>query len=154
MTNNSKRILSKSLNKKKKNSFMGPTLNHLNMINENKFDAALRRLSLNDSAVRVLRTTFMNSKQEFYHKRSNSCRGKSLCFMETLKKSESKTRELEIIGEKEEKNRKKIGKWGSKNAKRHKSEDKSFIKKINVVKFDKSMGFMLNLVRPDKKIKH
>ena len=91
----SKKIMNKK--HKKINSFMDPTLTQLNRVNETKFHNVVRRMSLDAEVVKLLSTTYMDSKRDYYQSKTLRKRGKSVCFMETLKKGENKIKEMEDI---------------------------------------------------------
>lgn len=102
MDEKSKKIIQRKTHRKR-NSFMDPTLQHLSRVNETKFQNVVRRMSLDPSALKILSTTYMSSKKEYYEGRSKGKmqRGKSVCFIDALKKSERKIKEMEDMFDKQ-----------------------------------------------------
>lgn len=94
----------KLMKKKKHNSrksIMDPTLTHLNRLNETKFKSVVRKMSLDADVVKILSSTFLDSKKEYYEGKDRMKRGKSVCFIQTLNKSEKKIKEMEDVLDKE-----------------------------------------------------
>ena len=115
---------------KKRNSFMDPTLQHLNRMNETKFQNVVRRMSLDPDVVKILSTTYMASKKNYYEGKNKERmkRGRSMCFMDTLHKSERKINEMEDMFDKK----------------------LFFRRNLNRVEYDRSLRFLVEIAQKKK----
>lgn len=107
---------------------MDPTLHYLNRVNETRFDKIVRKMSLDADSIKLLSTTFMASKKEYFEGKKRMRKGRSVCFMETLQKGERKVREMEDIFEKR----------------------MLWVRNLNRVEYDKSLRFMVEIANKRK----
>lgn len=126
----SRRLIGKKKHKKR-NSFMGQTLTSLNRINENKFNNAMRRMSLDPDITKILTVSFADSKKDFYEAKKKRKRGKSECFVEILNKTERKIKEMEDM-------------YG---------KQMLALKNLNRVEYDRNLKFLVEIVN-NKKYKY
>lgn len=126
----SRRLINKKKHKKR-NSFMGQTLTSLNRINETKFNNAMRRMSLDPDITKILSVSYVDSKKEFYEAKKKNKRGKSVCFVEVLNKTERKIKEMEDM-------------YG---------KQMIALKNLNRVEYDRNLRFLVEIVS-NKKYKY
>lgn len=123
----SRKIIERKKNKKR-NSFMGDTLNSRNRINENKFKNVVRRMSLDPDVVKMLNNSYHESRKDFYENKKNLKRGKSVCFIDTLNQTERKIKEMEDIYQ----NRMQLN------------------LSLNRIEYDRSLTFLVDIVKKKK----
>lgn len=123
----SRKIIERKKNKKR-NSFMGDTLNSRNRFNENKFQNVVRRMSLDPDVVKMLNNSYHESRKDFYENKKNLKRGKSVCFIDTLNQTERKIKEMEDIYQ----NRMQLN------------------SSLNRIEYDRSLNFLVDIVNKKK----